>query len=91
MAPNETTQNKLATLLAKAGIPHKQIKCYGRQIEITCWSRKAAERFQSLLGMTNGAYTDFAIVETIDVNLKNKKDFLNPSSHTVYRFFARVA
>ena len=44
-----TPQKKMQAALAQAGIPHKEIKCYGAQIMVTCWSRSAAAKWASLL------------------------------------------
>jgi len=44
-----TPQEKMAATLAKAGIPAKEIKCFGSQIIITAWSRDAAMKWADLL------------------------------------------
>ncbi|ABQ38474.1 hypothetical protein [Bradyrhizobium sp. BTAi1] len=58
-----TPQQRMQALLAKAGIPAKEIKVYGSQIVVTCHSRNAAERFAALIA-------NFAkvrgIVESVD-------------------------
>lgn len=40
---------QMAETLAKSGLPSKEIRCYGRQIVITSWSRDAAEKWAALL------------------------------------------
>ena len=44
-----TTQDKLKAQLEKAGIPYKEIHCYGSQVMITAWSFKAAKEWANLL------------------------------------------
>lgn len=81
------SQQKMQTLLSQAGIPAKEIKVFGSQIIITCWSRDAAEKFAGLL-------TKFAkvrgIVESRDNNLVNTNTVLRPTSHKVWRVGAYV-
>lgn len=45
----ETTQDKIKTLLGKAGIPAKEIQVLGSSIIITCYSQTAAEKFGRVL------------------------------------------
>lgn len=42
-------QDAIKGTLAKAGIPYKQIECYGNQIVVTAWSQDAADRWTLLL------------------------------------------
>lgn len=82
-----TTQDKMKTVLAKAGIPSKKIDCYGNQIVITSFSRDAAERWANLLG-------HFAkvrgIVESADEAVENKGTSLRPTMVRVFHTFACV-
>ena len=43
-------QKKMEMLLSKAGIPHKEIRVFGSQILVTCYSPDAAEKFALLVG-----------------------------------------
>ncbi|MGI9489328.1 MAG: hypothetical protein ACR2RF_26260 [Geminicoccaceae bacterium] len=92
-----TPQQKMKAMLAKTGIPHKEIECYGSQIVITSWSEAAARKWASLLA--NFA-TVRGIVKTTDYNKdqhaaydrKIKRRGVAPSIaiHDVWRTFAAV-
>lgn len=68
-------QEVMAAKLAELDIPSKEIRVYGRQIVITCWSLEAANRFAQTL-------THFAkvrrVVESLDE--KSASDCFTPPS-----------
>lgn len=78
---------KMQAKLEQAGIPHKEIQCYGDQIVVTAWSRNAADKWASLLSRFA---TVRRIVETIDCDKVNTNTTLRPSTHKVVRVFARI-
>lgn len=84
------TQSAAAAMkikLAEAGIPHKEINCYGSQIVVTAWSRGAADKWASLLGRFAKVR---GIVETYDCDKVNTGSCLLPSRHKVVRVFAAI-
>ena len=82
-----TAQEQMTDRLAKAGIPFKEIKCYGSQITVKAWSREAADKWAALLA-------NFAkvrgIVESRDYDKANHNTMLRPSTHRVFLIGARV-
>lgn len=62
-----TPQQAMTAKLAESGIPAKQIRVFGSQIIVTCWSRDAAERFSALL-------SKFATVRGVVRSVDKTKD-----------------
>ena len=82
-----TKQEKMADLLGKFGIPSKEIKCYGSQIMITCWSEGAAKKFAGVLSKFAKIR---AVRESLDYNKVNTSTRLVPSTHKVWRVWAVI-
>lgn len=82
-----TVQLKLKATLENAGIPYKEINCYGRQIVITSRSSKAANKWAVLLAKFA---TVRGVVKASDEAKENKKTVLNPSVVKVWRTFATI-
>jgi hypothetical protein len=45
-----TKQEQIRSLLLKSGIAAKEVKVFGSQILVTCWSKDAAGKWATLLG-----------------------------------------
>lgn len=82
-----TTQKAMAAKLAKCGIPHKEIECYGSQIVITSHCRDTADKWASLLAKFA---TVRCVVEALDYAKENKFGSLNPTTVKVWRTFAHI-
>ncbi len=82
-----TIQEKMHASLVKAGIPYKEIHCYGSQIVITSWSRDAADRWANLLTRFS---TVRGIIPSVDYAKENKNTVLRPSTIKVWRTFACI-
>lgn len=82
-----TIQEQMKDLLGKAGIPAKEIRVYGSQIVITCWSHDAATKFANFVGQFAKVS---ALIKSIDEAKVNHKTCLNPSMVDVYRVFASL-
>jgi hypothetical protein len=46
----QTPQQKMQALLEQSGLPYKEVRCYGSQIMVTCWSYAAVPKWVTLLG-----------------------------------------
>jgi hypothetical protein len=82
-----TPQDAMAAKLAEAGIPSKEIRCYGAQIVITAWSRDAADKWADLLAKFA---TVRGVVRSRDDAKVNRNTMLKPSTVEVWRVFAKV-
>ena len=80
-------QERMRATLVRAGIPHKEIQCYGEQIVITAWSRDAAEKWAALLATFAKVR---GLIKSIDYAKENKNTMLKPSTVEVWRVFARI-
>lgn len=78
----QTAQQKMQALLAKTGIPAKQIHCYGMQVVVTCWGRDAAEKFSGVLSRFCSKVS--GPVQSYDHNQVNTNTVLKPSGHIVW-------
>ena len=82
-----TKQQKLAAILGRAGIPARNIECYGLQIVVTCASLQAADKWANLL-------STFAkvrgVVNSYDYAAKNTNTVMRPSMVPVVRVFAKI-
>ena len=82
-----TGQQQMRQLLQDSGLPAKEIKVYGSQIVITCWSRKATQDWAALI-------SKFAkirgFVESFDEAKMNTNTVLRPSVVRVWRVFAVI-
>jgi hypothetical protein len=80
-------QTEIKAKLEASGIPHKEIRVYGRQIVVTSWSHDAAMKWADLL-------SKFAkvrgVIKAIDYTKENHKTVLNPSTVNVFRTFAAI-
>ena len=89
-----TPQEQMKTELEKAGLPYKEIQCYGSQIVVTSWSQEAASKWVHLL---NRFATVRGTVRTRDYT-KDPSGYYkaNPGlvksvfTHEVWRTFASV-
>lgn len=77
-----TPQQRMAATLAKAGIPHKEIKCFGSQVLVVCLGEDSARKFAALLGTF--CRTVRGPVESVDYNKKNENTVLLPSRHKIW-------
>lgn len=82
-------QDRIRDTLAKSGIAHKTIECYGSQIVVTSWSRKAADDWASLI-------SSFAVVRGVTESVDEKHDAkpgtpVSKKYVRVFRTFARIA
>ncbi len=66
-APTATPQAAMKAKLAQAGIAHKDIQVYGRQIVVTSWSMEAANKWAILLAQ-------FAKVRNVVASLDERAD-----------------
>lgn len=92
-----TFQAQMKATLEKTNIAHKEIKVFGSQIIITCWSRSAAEKWVGVLAKFS---TVRGIVEsrdeTIDQpaaynrSMKSKGWAKNRMTHKVWRVGAYI-
>lgn len=76
-----TVQAAIKATLEKAGIPAKEVKVYGSQIMIVCWSRDAADKWAVLIAKFAKVR---GVVESIDYNEVNRNTVLRPTSHKVW-------
>jgi len=87
LAAGPTQQQRMRDLLAKAGIPYREIQCYGMQIVITTKGEASAKRWAALVAK-------FARVKRVlrscDYARENKGTVLRPSMVTVWRVFATI-
>lgn len=83
----ETPQQRMKALLAKVGVPFKEIECYGSQIVITAWSRDAAEKWAGVLARFA---TYRGTVQSVDYNKINRGTVLRRTAHDVWRVYARL-
>ncbi len=86
IARRDTPQAAMKAKFEQCGLPYKQIEVYGAQIVVTAWSRKAAERWADLIAKFA---TVRGVIESIDYNAENTNTVMLPSSHKVWRVFAR--
>lgn len=82
-----TAQQKMAATLAKTGIAHKRIHCYGSQIVITSHCRATADKWASVLAKFAKVS---AVIESMENAVENHKTCLNPSMVKVWRTFATI-
>jgi hypothetical protein len=82
-----TVQEQMQARLAQAGIPYKEIHCYGSQIMVTAWGRPAAEKWASFLARFAKVK---AMKESLDYNEENKNTVLRPTTHKVWRVWATI-
>lgn len=83
-----TPQRRMEAKLAEAGIPAKEIRCYGSQVMITAWSEDAAERWRELLG--HFCRTVRPVRRSLDYNQVNRRTALRPTTHRVWRVWGTV-
>lgn len=82
-----TNRTRMQALLAKSGIPAKEIKVFGSQILIKCYSRDAAEKFAGLLAKFA---TVRGVVESYDYAKVNRNTMLRPSTVQVWLVGAHI-
>lgn len=80
-------QERIKATLGRAGIPAKEILCYGSQIMITAYSRAAAERWAGLLAKFSKVHV---VRECVDYLKENKGTNLNPSTMRVWRVWSTI-
>lgn len=85
---SDERREKINNLFVMAELPFKRLDCYGSQVVVVCWSRDAAEKIADIL--RRGTFTIRGIVKSIDHNKVNKKLLAVPSSHEVWKVFARA-
>lgn len=82
-----TAQEQMKAKLAKAGIPAKEIKCFGSQIMITTRGEASARKWAALLA--NFA-TVRAVIESRDESVAQKGTSLKRTYHKVWRVGAYI-
>lgn len=82
-----TIQKQMKAQLENAGLPFREVKCYGSQIVVTSLSRDAANKWALLLAKLA---TVRGITESVDYAQRNTNTVLHPSTVRVWRTFARV-
>lgn len=83
----QTPQQRMRALLARTGIPYKEIDVYGSQIVITSWSLDAANRWASLI---QKFATLRGITHSCEKN-KTQKGTRLCETHEVWRTFGVVS
>jgi hypothetical protein len=87
-AQDQTLQERMKATLEKAGIPAKDISCYGSQVMILAYGRESAEKWAALLaGFCRKLYP---VRETIVENKVNRNTVLRPSCHKLWRVWGTV-
>ena len=84
----QTSQQKLKAALERAGLPYKQIECYGSQIVITAHSQDSAIKWGLLL--SRFAKVRRAGLEALDEAVEQKGTCLNRTYVKVWRTFATI-
>lgn len=87
MTRQSTIQQQMKAKLEQAGIPYKQIECYGSQIVITSHCEKTARRWAFLLSHFSRVR---GVIKALDDAQVNKGSVLCPSTVVVWRTFARI-
>ena len=82
-----TIQETMRDKLLQAGIPAKEIKCYGSQIMVTAFSLDAAQRWQGLLSQFCSKVRSG---KSFDYLKENKNTVLRPSRMDVWRVWGTV-
>lgn len=81
-------QDRIRTLLERAGIPYKEIKVFGCQVLVKCWSQDAATRFYALLHRCCTAVRK--VTRWADYNIVNENTVLRPTRHRVWLVGGRI-
>jgi hypothetical protein len=71
-----------------AGVPFKEINAYGSQVVVTCRSRDAAAKAASVL--QRATFNVLKVAKAIDYNAVNVNTNLCPTTHEVWRVWARA-
>ena len=82
-----SAHDQLKAALARTGVPHKKIDCYGRQIVVTSGCKDTADKWASVL---SGFAKVHAVIESLDEASVQRGGCLNRTYVRVWRTYARI-